>query len=259
MPPRKKTVAAVPETPPKEAPVVVFLKVPKEEDEDIGEPVGTSGGEFTEFPKQEYSDILKQEFGTDKRFDDSVVVQLLEKVHQKTEYPENAACFWCCHGFQWRSFIVPVAYDMYTRLYTAEGNFCSPECALASIQADGRLTDTQRWNRMSLLRSLYHPLYPENRDIQPSPDKRSLRLFGGPLDIEQYRSFVWSSQHATTLALPPIRLYMPSMNTQPTTRDVKKFVQLSHDIVEKASSELRLKRSKPVHGNVLTLDRLIKA
>jgi hypothetical protein len=29
--------------------------------------------------------------------------------------------------------------------------------------------------------------------------------------------------------------------------------------VEKASSELRLKRSKPVHGNVLTLDKLMKA
>ena len=249
MPPRKKVFVSTEK--PEEAPVVVFLKVAKEDTEQ----------EAQEAPEPlqatTYSDILKQENQTSKRFDESAVLQLFEKLHHQTTY-QNAACFWCCHGFQWRSCVVPVSYDVYSKMYAAEGHYCSPECALASIQQDVRLTDTQRWYRMSLLRSLYQPLYPANHDIQPAPDKRCLRLFGGTLDIEQYRSFVWNTEHATLLAMPPIRLYMPSMNTQATVRDVKKYVALTHETVDKASTHLRLKRTKPVNVNVPTLDMCMK-
>jgi hypothetical protein len=47
------------------------------------------------------------------------------------------------------------------------------------------------------------------------------------------------------------------MNVQGPVRDVKKFVALSQETVDKASKELRLKRSKPVHNNVPTLDKLV--
>jgi hypothetical protein len=47
------------------------------------------------------------------------------------------------------------------------------------------------------------------------------------------------------------------MNVQGPVRDVKKFVALSQETVDKASKELRLKRSKPVHNNVATLDKLM--
>jgi hypothetical protein len=48
------------------------------------------------------------------------------------------------------------------------------------------------------------------------------------------------------------------MNTQGPVRDVKKFVALSQETVDKASKELRLKRSKPVHANVATLDKCMR-
>ena len=57
--------------------------------------------------------------------------------------------------------------------------------------------------------------------------------------------------------LPPLRLHLPTMNIQGPVRDVKKFVALSQETVDKASKELRLRRSKPVHNNVATLDRLV--
>jgi len=59
--------------------------------------------------------------------------------------------------------------------------------------------------------------------------------------------------------LPPIRLVFPTMNIQGPIRDIKKYVSLSSDVVEKASQQLRLKRSKPIHANIPTLDMCLKA
>jgi hypothetical protein len=55
--------------------------------------------------------------------------------------------------------------------------------------------------------------------------------------------------------LPPIRLHIPTMNVQGPVRDVKKFVALSQETVDKANKELRLKRSKPLHNAIATLDK----
>ena len=47
------------------------------------------------------------------------------------------------------------------------------------------------------------------------------------------------------------------MNVQGPLRDIKRYVSLSTDAVEKASEHLRLKRSKTVNVNVPTLDMCI--
>jgi hypothetical protein len=84
-----------------------------------------------------------------------------------------------------------------------------------------------------------------------------LRMFGGPLDIEQYRDYTTGTNDIVLSDLPPIRLQFPSMNVQGPLRDIKKYVSLSVDVVEKASEQLRLKRSKPVNANIQTLDMCI--
>jgi hypothetical protein len=93
--------------------------------------------------------------------------------------------------------------------------------------------------------------------LSPAPPRTLLRLFGGPLDIEQYRDFMCGSNDVVLSEMPPIRLQFPSMNVQGPLRDIKKFVSLSTDVVEKASEQLRLKRSKPVNSNIQTLDMCI--
>jgi hypothetical protein len=84
-------------------------------------------------------------------------------------------------------------------------------------------------------------------------------MFGGPLDIEQYRNYITTTNDVILSALPPIRMIFPTMNIQGPLRDVKKYVSLSNDVVEKASESLRLKRSKPVHVNIPTLDMCIQS
>lgn len=95
----------------------------------------------------------------------------------------------------------------------------------------------------------------KTRELTPAPPRTTLRIFGGPLDIEQYRNFMNHAEDMISVQLPPLRLHVPTMNIQGPIRDVKKFVALSQETVDKASKELRLKRSKPVHNNVPTLDK----
>jgi hypothetical protein len=57
--------------------------------------------------------------------------------------------------------------------------------------------------------------------------------------------------------MPPVRLYMPSVNTQVSTRDVKSYVALTVETVDKASQQLRLRRNKPVHEGIPTLDKCL--
>ena len=125
------------------------------------------------------------------------------------------------------------------------------------LYSEQTISDGTRWNRHSLLNYLYAPLYTES--ISPAPPRTLLRMFGGPLDIEQYRDYIIGTNDLILSALPPIRMIFPSMNIQGPLRDIKKYVSLSNDVVEKASESLRLKRSKPVHVNIPTLDMCIQS
>jgi hypothetical protein len=122
---------------------------------------------------------------------------------------------------------------------------------------DNKVSESIKWNRHALLGHLYAPLY-INRDLSPAPPRNLLRLFGGPLDIQQYRDYITGDNNLVLSELHPIRLLFPSMNVQGPLRDIKKYVSLSNDVVEKASEQLRLKRSKPVNVNVPTLDMCIR-
>ena len=228
-----------------ETPVVFFLKV-------VTDVVNVTPAESN----FEYSDILKTVESSADRFNTDLLKSILDKVSVNFYSPQTA-CFWCCHTFEWCAVVLPISYDAYKNLYTCEGNFCSAECALSYNYADIKLSDATRWNRHALLGHLYAVLY-RDRDLSPAPPRTLLRLFGGPLDIKQYRDYTAGSNDIVLSDLPPIRLHFPSMNVQGPLRDIKKHVSLSSESIEKASEQLRLKRSKPVNLNVQTLDMCIR-
>jgi hypothetical protein len=242
----KKVKAVVPI---QETPVVFFLRIPEDTSETIL-PVGEVSS---------YADILHSvEFSnTANRFDNDLLKPILEKIVREKTYSEHTACFWCCHPFISQSFVLPISYEAYKNIYTCEGNFCSPECSLSYLYGEQTMSDGTKWNKHALLNHLYRDLYPEG--ITPAPPRTLLRMFGGPLDIEQFRNYIVGTNNVILSSLPPIRMVFPSMNIQGPLRDIKKYVSLSNDVVEKASESLRLKRSKPVHVNIPTLDMCIQS
>jgi hypothetical protein len=259
MPPRKKsTISKEASIQVEDSPVVFFLKVQDETDGDIA-PAGHTMG-YSDISKSQgithYNEILKTMEGNQV-----MSTELLKSILDKSiceSYSPDTACFWCCHSFDWDRTVLPISYDAYKNLYTCEGNFCSPECALSHLYNDVRVSDTIRWNRHTLLRHMYAGIY-DKKELSPAPARSLLRIFGGQLDIAQYRGYVSAVNDIILSDLPPIRLIFPTMNIQGPLRDIKRYVSLSSDTVEKASQQLRLKRSKPVHSNAVTLDMCLKA
>lgn len=243
MPPRKAKAQTKPQI--DESPVVFFLKVTENEDNTI-----IPAGDVTS-----YSDILNAVEKNTERFNTDLLKDVLSKV-QTVRYSPQTACFWCCHTFNWVPCVLPISYDVYNNIYSCEGNYCSPECGLSYLY-DSKIPDSTKWNRHALLNHMYSELY-KTRTLSPAPPRSLLRLFGGPLDIEQYRDYITSDNYIVLSEIHPIRLVFPSMNVQGPLRDIKKYVSLSTDVVEKASEQLRLKRSKPMNVNVPTLDMCMK-
>ena len=236
-----------PKKPMPEAPVIFSLRLPVEENAPV--PAGAY---------QTYSEILDavETSQVSERFNTDTMKTILAHTRSPT-YTQTTACFWCCHPFSWKPSMIPVSYDAYENMYTCEGRYCSPECALAGLYADASLSDIGRWARHALLADMYRSMYTK-RELAPAPPRNTLRMFGGPLDIKQFREYIASSEDMIAMQMPPLRLHMPSMNVQGPVRDVKKFVELSQETVDKASKEMRLKRSKPVHTNVPTLDKCMQ-
>lgn len=227
--------------------MIFVLRLPTEEQE----PTPSDG-------ITDYSEILQniEVSHASERFTIEIMKEILSRAKVPV-YAPMTACFWCCHSFPWKPTVLPISYDAYENMYTCEGHFCSPECALASLYAEPNLSDVARWTRHALLADMYRVLY-KKRDLIPAPPRATLRLFGGPLGIDQFREHTSFHEEMVSVQLPPLRLHLPSMNVQGPVRDVKKFVALSQETVDKASKELRLKRSKPVHTNVPTLDKCMQ-
>jgi hypothetical protein len=227
-----------------EAPIIFALKLPVEEN--VPQPANGS---------TDYSEILREVESSKvgERFNVEMMKDILARTKAPT-YSPTTSCLWCCHPFGWTASVLPISYDAYENMYTCEGHFCSPECAMSYLYAEPHLSDVNRWTRHTLLSDLYRKLY-TNRELTQAPPRQTLRMFGGPLDIEQFREYTASAEDMVSVQLPPLRLHLPTMNVQGPVRDVKKFVALSQETVDKANKELRLKRSKPVHNAVATLDK----
>lgn len=243
MPPRKPKATVARQI--DESPVVFFLKVSDKVKNNI-----LPAGEITN-----YSEILNVVEKNSERFNTDILKQVLSSV-VCDKYSPQIVCFWCCHTFGWTACVLPIHYDIYNNIYVCEGNFCSPECALAYNYSNPKILDSAKWNRHSLLYHLYSALY-KTRIMSPAPPRTILRMFGGPLDIEQFRDYTSGDNEFILSEIHPVRLLFPTMNVQGPVRDIKKYVSLSTDVVEKASEQLRLKRSKPVNVNMPTLDMCI--
>lgn len=169
----------------------------------------------------------------------------------------DVACFWCTECFENQPCVIPEREEK--QMYKAYGNFCSPECALSYLLNEN-LDSHVRWERMSLLHRLYSDLYP-NR-IFPAPARESLRKFGGPMTIEQYRNTMYSKQVRVDIQMPPLVSILGTMDTKPIdfydTNMKGSGGTNIHERFSKAEEGLRLRRTKPLKDKESTLDACMK-
>ena len=168
----------------------------------------------------------------------------------------DAACFWCCHTFDWRPVVLPVRDQ--GDYIQVRGNFCCPECAMAHL-FDSRQDSFARWEQLSLLNRIYGSV--SNGSLRPAPPRTVLKMFGGPMPIEDYRSLIRKGKMRVDIHTPPMVSLLATMDTKPIDfYDVsltKNVMETVGERLAKAEEVLKLKRTKPLKAWESTLDACI--
>lgn len=115
-------------------------------------------------------------------------VTLIEKgVPPKTD----AACWWCCHTFDWHPLSLPVHYDEKRNKFKVSGNFCSWNCMKAF---NGRTNSVNKFRQHQYIHDLFRKIVLDKngkpfpyKHIPLAPSRWTLKLFGGTKTIEEFR------------------------------------------------------------------------
>lgn len=153
----------------------------------------------------------------------------------------NLACWWCTEQFSNLPYVIPEKY--HNNKYYVYGCFCSYNCVVAY---NININDYKIWDRYCLIKKMYHKqLHTHNKpinalnNISMAPPRESLKKFGGPLSIEEFRNIDEDSKRSIRIIYPPMVPITP-------------LVEINYDVsnvsIKKKNNDtgLVLKRSKPL-------------
>ena len=107
-------------------------------------------------------------------------------------------CHHCCHPFSSMPLGLPVKYDAKKRAFAVTGVFCSWECMKAFNCFSGEHNHADCSMLICLLYK--HITGGKMEHIGRAPPRWSLKVFGGPLTIEQFRE---QSKQFVTMTVAP--------------------------------------------------------
>ena len=119
----------------------------------------------------------------------------------------KSCCFWCCHSIDNYIFSMPYNYDTINDTFYILGSFCSLNCANAynfSVNSGSdKVWEVNSWIQMLGKR------YGFKNVIRPAPSRYLLEMFGGNLNIDDFRKSHLNETKTYVLNIPP----MISINT----------------------------------------------
>ena len=163
----------------------------------------------------------------------------------------NVLCWWCCHSFDNSPFGIPIKFK--NDKFFVQGCFCSLECA-SSYNFYENNTTQDVWECYSLINLLSQKIGYKNI-IKLAPHKVSLKIFGGKLEIDEFRNFTNNNKIINVLDYPMIatnqQLEEINYNTQ---NNMNNFIPIDENRLKKIEQKIKLSRSKPLNNNKNTLE-----
>lgn len=118
-------------------------------------------------------------------------------------------CFWCTYSFENPPIHIPK--HIIKHVYHVYGCFCSPECATAFLFNEN-IDNATRFERYSLLCSLYTKIFKYDKNIKPAPNPfYTLDKFCGNLSIMEYRE-LFNSNRLLFVINKPITRDLPELD-----------------------------------------------
>ena len=184
------------------------------------------------------------------------IVDLLKDFEQKNknnEWPTNTSicCYWCCHKFDNTPYGIPVNYS--NDVFEVYGCFCSLECATAYNFKSHESFD-EIWERYNLINLLSRRISLGNI-VKAAPDRMSLKMFGGFLDIDAFRKYTVSNK-VININFPPmtsLTQQIEEINDYELNNDLK-YIPIDHERINKCKEKMIFKRAKPLSTHKSSLE-----
>jgi hypothetical protein len=178
-----------------------------------------------------------------------------QDANREQHLPEttDVACFWDCHAFRGPPCVIPTGIE--EGVWRVYGNFCCPECAAAYLFNE-RLDSHVQWERYALLNRLYAQ---GEGSVRLAPARSVMRLFGGALDVADYRKMLAEKRLRVDVMTPPMISIIQVMDTKPIdfydASMKNNFIPWEMDRMNRPGAQgLRLRRTKPVANKESTLE-----
>ena len=194
--------------------------------------------------------LLNKKYKTSKQID---LLHNLAISYTGTKWPQtsNICCFWCCHNFDNTPWGIPKKYNAETGIFTMYGIFCSPNCVLAHLLRNEQ-NNISLWEHVSLLNLLHYKIYETDENIIPAPDNVCLRMFGGPLNIQEFRALTIKNEKKYNVIFPPCVIITPVLEeTKKVFNQDSYYIPIDKKKINKIQTELKIKRTNNVYKNSL--------
>jgi hypothetical protein len=183
------------------------------------------------------------------------ILQDFEEKNKHNEWPLNTSisCYWCCHRFDNSPYGIPINYV--NERFEVFGCFCSLECATAYNFHETTNVD-EMWERYNLINLLSRRLQLGNL-VKCAPPRLSLKIFGGHMDIGQFRSFTKKENHKfINVNFPPmtsITQQLEEINDFELNNDLK-YIPIDNERINKYKEKIIFKRNKPLIDSTRSLE-----
>jgi hypothetical protein len=173
------------------------------------------------------------------------VLQDFEERNKNNEWPlhTSIACYWCCHRFNNAPIGIPINYD--NGVFEVYGCFCSTNCA-AAYNFNENTNQDEMWERYQLLNLLSRRMNGV-AVVKAAPPRLSLKIFGGHLDIDDFRAHSHGNKFVN-INFPPmtsVTQQLEEISDYEIFTDCK-YIPVDNERINKYKEKISFKRSKPL-------------
>lgn len=165
---------------------------------------------------------------------------------------QKNCCFWCCHTICGKEFGLPIKYDTIHDTFTTFGSFCSLECTVAHNYSYYMGSD-RMWEIHSWIQWMSHKMGFET-PIRPAPSRYLLKMFNGPLEIDEFRQIHKNYLKTYIMNMPPLIHVQGQMESINTSYLNQKTTITTTNASSPNEEKVKLSRNKAVVDTKKTLD-----
>ena len=198
---------------------------------------------------------LKNKLHSDSTDNNTHINNVLNDFIERDNWPitTDTACFWCCHPFNNTPFGIPFKYI--NNKFIVYGCFCSLECATAYNFSIHNKDINDIWENYSLINLLANKLNYKNY-IKSAPPRETLKLFGGYMTIDKFRTFCNTNKLINILNYPMIlsQYQVEEFNEQSINNSSRLYIPIDTERLKKIEQKFKLIRQKPILNSKNTLE-----